>query len=181
MSEFYQVGPELKNQYESDPILKDYLKRAIPSERMKDIESDLSALGEKARGRYMELARQALVSEPKLVHYSPWGERIDEIETSHAWKELDRASAEEGLISIAYKREQGEYSRIYQFAKLYLFHPASAIYTCPLAMTDGAAKLLEAMGTDALKKRAFDRLTSDKPESFWTSGQWMTEKTGGSD
>lgn len=28
---------------------------------------------------------------------------------------------------------------------------------------------------------AFSRLTSRDPELFWTSGQWMTEKRGGSD
>ena len=32
-----------------------------------------------------------------------------------------------------------------------------------------------------LKKRAFCHLTARDPGSFWTSGQWMTEKRGGSD
>ena len=27
----------------------------------------------------------------------------------------------------------------------------------------------------------YSRLTSRDPSSFWTSGQWMTEKGGGSD
>jgi alkylation response protein AidB-like acyl-CoA dehydrogenase len=30
-------------------------------------------------------------------------------------------------------------------------------------------------------RAAFERLTSRDPERFWTSGQWMTERTGGSD
>jgi len=34
-------------------------------------------------------------------------------------------------------------SRIYQFAKQHLFEPYSAIYTCPLSMTDGATRLCE--------------------------------------
>ena len=28
---------------------------------------------------------------------------------------------------------------------------------------------------------AYNRLTSRDPEKFWTSGQWMTERKGGSD
>lgn len=28
---------------------------------------------------------------------------------------------------------------------------------------------------------AYDRLTSQSPDKFWTSGQWMTERKGGSD
>ena len=35
------------------------------------------------------------------------------------------------------------FSRIHQFAKLLLFSPSSGLYSCPLAMTDGAAKLIE--------------------------------------
>ncbi len=34
-------------------------------------------------------------------------------------------------------------SRVYQVAKLFLFSPSSGLYSCPLAMTDGAAKLIE--------------------------------------
>lgn len=48
-------------------------------------------------------------------------------------------------------------------------------------MTDGAARLIEVYGDDALKANAYRRLTSRDPKQFWTSGQWMTERTGGSD
>ena len=34
-------------------------------------------------------------------------------------------------------------SRIYQAAKLFMFSPSSGLYSCPLAMTDGAAKTIE--------------------------------------
>ena len=52
-------------------------------------------------------------------------------------------------------------------------------------MTDGAARTIESLGP-AMKQNAdiaeaFARLTSRNPDNFWTSGQWMTEKRGGSD
>ena len=47
-------------------------------------------------------------------------------------------------------------------------------------MTDGAARFLELHG-DERTRDAFARLTSRDPARFWTSGQWMTERTGGSD
>ncbi len=47
-------------------------------------------------------------------------------------------------------------------------------------MTDGAAKTALANGL-TLPDDALDRLTSRDPDQFWTSGQWMTEKGGGSD
>jgi len=35
------------------------------------------------------------------------------------------------------------FSRLYQLVKLFLFAPSSGVCTCPLAMTDGAAKTIE--------------------------------------
>ena len=48
-------------------------------------------------------------------------------------------------------------------------------------MTDGAAKTLLVSKNAALVERALPRLTSRDPATAWTSGQWMTERTGGSD
>ena len=45
-------------------------------------------------------------------------------------------------------------------------------------MTDGAAAILTATKRH---QEAVARLTSRDPGKFWTSGQWMTEKKGGSD
>jgi putative acyl-CoA dehydrogenase len=36
-------------------------------------------------------------------------------------------------------------------------------------------------GSPELQANAFKHLTSRDPATFWTSGQWMTERTGGSD
>lgn len=60
--------------------------------------------------------------------------------TCQAWKDLKKISAEEGLIATAYEGKFAEYDRLYQMIKLYLFAPVSGLYSCPLAMTDGAAK-----------------------------------------
>ena len=63
-----------------------------------------------------------------------------------------------------------------------LYSPASGLYSCPLAMTDGAAKTLQSSDQTLPEvSEAFERLTSRDPQRFWTSGQWMTEKRGGSD
>ncbi len=178
---FFQLAPQLENQYESDRVLKSYLKRALGPEMLKNIEEDLKRFGQRVVTDVLVMGEEAERNEPVHIPYDPWGRRIDEIRVNKAWYELDKVSAEEGLISLGYKRQQGEYSRIYQLAKLYLFHPSSAIYSCPLAMTDGAARLIELHGTPEMKERAYKHLTSTDPMEFWTSGQWMTERSGGSD
>jgi alkylation response protein AidB-like acyl-CoA dehydrogenase len=72
---------------------------------------------------------------------------------------------------------------VQQFALAYLFHPSSQVYTCPLAMTDGCARTLEVLGggLGATRDRILSHLTSRDPAQVWTSGQWMTERIGGSD
>ena len=84
-------------------------------------------------------------------------------------------------LATAYEPTHGPLARVHQFALVYLFTPSTDLYSCPLAMTDGAARTLIDAGEIALVERAVPRLTSRDPALFWTSGQWMTEATGGSD
>lgn len=181
MSEFFQIPPQLTNQYENDRVLRDYLQWKFPQDLLHTIEPDLQRMGERAISDIYELGKNAEANPPRHIPYDPWGNRIDAIEVSLAWKRLDEIAAEEKLIALGYERRYGAFSRTYQFAKLYLFHPSSAIYTCPLAMTDGAARAIELYGDETMKQGAFQHLTSSDPSEFWTSGQWMTERTGGSD
>ncbi len=181
MSDFYQDPPRLTNTFDSNRWLKAYLKYKLPKEIFAHLEPDLHRFGSLCAGEYDMLGRAAANEKPVLIPFDPWGKRIDEIKVSRAWSELNDISAREGLIHHGYKRAHGEFSRLYQFSKLYLFHPSSAFYTCPLAMADGAARVLEVYGRAEVHSQAFSHLTSDSPQEFWTSGQWMTERTGGSD
>ncbi len=180
MAEFIQDSPQLANQYDDDAVLRSYLKWRLPAAVLAEVEPDLRRLGQRAVTDILALGEEAEMSPPRHVAYDAWGKRVDRIETSDAWHELDRISAAEGIVATAYERAHGAYSRIDQFARLYLFAPSSALYSCPLAMTDGAARFLEVYG-DESTRAVFAHLTSRDPRQFWTSGQWMTERSGGSD
>jgi alkylation response protein AidB-like acyl-CoA dehydrogenase len=181
MGEFFQGGPQLGNQYDGDRVLRGYLQRRLPAGLLAEIEPDLRRLGERAITDILELGQAAEASPPRHIPYDAWGRRVDHIEVCQAWKHLERIAAEEGIVATAYERRHGPWSRVHQFALIHLFGPSSAVATCPLAMGDGAARVIELHGDNWLKAHAFPRLTSRNPDQYWTSGQWMTERTGGSD
>jgi len=178
---FIQSPPVLGNQYGDDPFLRAHLQRRLPAGMLAQIEPSLLELGELAGGELYRLQLQDRLNEPTLTQWDAWGNRIDHIEVSPLWRRAAALAASHGLIAIPYERRHGRYSRIHQFAAVYLFHPSSDVYTCPLAMTDGAARTLTVAGNQPLIERAVTRLTSRDPAQAWTSGQWMTEATGGSD
>jgi alkylation response protein AidB-like acyl-CoA dehydrogenase len=178
---FLQTPPQLGNQYDDDAFLRSYLKRRLPAGMLREIEASLRHLGELAVTDIWQAGLDAETHEPVHVPYDPWGRRIDDIVTAPGWKTLDRIAAEEGIVATAYERKHGEFSRLHQFVRLYLYHPSSAIYSCPLAMTDGAARAIELYGDENLKRTTYQRLVTRDPRQFWTSGQWMTEREGGSD
>ncbi len=178
---FFQTPPDFGHPYEDDLVLKNYLKRVLPAQVLKEVEPDLKRFAGIVKNEMEPLSQEAETNPPVHVPYDPWGKRIDQIKVSRAWDRLHEIAAEEGIVATGYERKHKEFSRIHQFAKLYLYHPSSAIYSCPLAMTDGAARVIELHGTESMKKRAYKNLISRDPKVFWTSGQWMTERTGGSD
>jgi alkylation response protein AidB-like acyl-CoA dehydrogenase len=138
-------------------------------------------MGELAGGSLYELQLADRDNEPVHTPWDPWGNRVDRIALSPLWKEAERISCELGVVATAYERAHGALSRVHQFSLVYLFDASSDVYTCPLAMTDGAAKSLMVHKHQALLDRAMPHLMSRTPSGVWTSGQWMTEKIGGSD
>lgn len=125
-----------------------------------------------------------------------FGHWTGELVTSEGWRQLQKFGIMKGMVATGYENTSpfyGPYARPLQFLRLHLWEPSCANVTCPSAMQDGAARLLQLHLTDSKRadrlgpdqrrvlEDAFRRLTSRDPEIAWTSGQWMTERTGGSD
>lgn len=56
-----------------------------------------------------DLGLQCETQQPYLEKYSAWGEKVDKLVTSPAWKRMHDISAEEGLIAISYERKYAEW------------------------------------------------------------------------
>ncbi|XP_071428266.1 acyl-CoA dehydrogenase family member 11-like [Pithys albifrons albifrons] len=177
----FQEQPETGNPYLEDTLLRSYLKTHLPPKVLEEVHQDLERFGKRLLTKIQPLAWECELNPPVFRQYDAWGQRVDRIDTCSAWRRMKEISAEEGLIAEAYERRYSNWSRLFQAVKLYLFSSSSGGFSCPLAMTDGAAKVIESLGIPGSLKNAFDHLTSRDPRKFWTSGQWMTERRGGSD
>ena len=172
---FFQEPPQLGNQFESDPLLRTWTARFLP-----EAVAELRALGDLAVEHYgKQLADRD--NEPVLTQWDAWGNRVDRIEVSPLWREAQGVAATHGMVAAGYEPRFGARARTHQFSIVHVLSPSLDVYSCPLAMTDGAARTLASSGNQALIDRYVPKLTSRDPATMWTSGQWMTERTGGSD
>ena len=178
---FFQDAPRLGNTYDDDPLLREYLRRRLGPALAAEVEPELRHLGDLAAGRLAALQQADRLVEPRHVPFDAWGRRVDQIELTPLWREAAALAARHGLVAVAYERRHGWLSRVVQLALLHVVEPSLDVYSCPLAMTDGAARTLLDLGNAELVARALPRLTSRDPAHAWTSGQWMTERAGGSD
>ncbi|ODV88555.1 hypothetical protein CANCADRAFT_124475 [Tortispora caseinolytica NRRL Y-17796] len=186
-SGFVQKQPKLENQYHCDAILKRVLKRYIPdAELYARAEPLWINMGDKTiSDNYFRWLSDAEKHPPTIRSLDSFGNPVpikDCIVTSEGWRHLKDECFSEGIVAIGYDRDEwGHYARVVQFGVYYLFSPSSAITTCPFAMTDGCARVLEVYHPQGRNHPVFKRLTSRDPKIGYTSGQWMTERSGGSD
>ncbi|GAA98383.1 hypothetical protein E5Q_05069 [Mixia osmundae IAM 14324] len=179
---FQQLAPLDTDGYASDLALQALLRRLLPPDILPAVDGDLQRFSlYLASESHQTLKRAADEPEPHVVQYDNYGRRIDRLVTSEGWRAIKGVAAQEGLVSLAYRREHGEHSRIHSFAKIYLFAPESKLVGCPLSMTDGAARVLELQGTPEMREEVLPRLLSNDSTKSWMAAQWMTEREGGSD
>ncbi|CAE6411762.1 unnamed protein product [Rhizoctonia solani] len=163
-----------------DPVLPALVKRLFPQSLHTTVVQELSRFGSDVNGYIRDLGQY--VEPPTLIQYDHFGRRIDQLKTSEGWRQLKQVAAKEGMVSIAYDRATfGPLARVLMFIKTCLWTGDSHVVGCPMAMTDGAARALELLGTPHMKERLLPRVLSRDPHLAYTAGQWMTERPGGSD
>ncbi|KAJ1331005.1 putative acyl-CoA dehydrogenase [Microdochium nivale] len=185
-----------------DPVIARILALYLPRAAQKSVGAALHDLSRDVlEPSTLRHAVDAETNPPTLQPLTTFGQvnTVDPLRTSEGWRALKRMGVERGVVSRAYdERTAGSHNRrVEQFAVCHAWSHTSTLTMCPMTMTDGAATLvakhLREMGDDdsaaqrgdgvgrAVFEEAYRRLTSDKPVESWTSGQWMTERSGGSD
>ncbi|CAG7933835.1 unnamed protein product [Penicillium olsonii] len=177
----------LENTYTSDPSLQRTLEWYLPSATLQSVRPHLTQLGAEAISeRVREWSGDAERNVPYVKSHNVWGKRYDydRLITTEGWKQLGKWGARNKIVSAGYDQSLGVDRRTVQYALNYLYSPSSGLYSCPISMTDGAAFILSSrissLPSDHSFHAAFQGLISEK-DDHWTSGQWMTERAGGSD
>ena len=178
MDPFLQTPPRRSNRFRTDRTVRYALERILPTDVFTEAQPELDQMGERAATDLRALADKAEANPPKHVPFDAWGRRIDRIDVDPAWLELVRIGQEAGLVGIPYEDRFGAHARVVQSGLLDLWGPSSATAGCPLTMADAAARVLLNESKE-LADRYVPKIVARR--DAWTSGQWMTEKEGGSD
>jgi alkylation response protein AidB-like acyl-CoA dehydrogenase len=187
---FFQEPPPIQNQLFDDIALQRALKLFLPDSVRRTVQPELTEFGNKVISKEVfDLVADAEHNLPYLKTWNTWGKRRDELITSEGWRKLSAIGIQEGMVAIGYENSHLQYSRPYQFCKYLIWTGSSAWVTCPSLMTDGVAALLRkhlsnpSLAPDQRRalQSAYNRLTSRDADFAWTTGQWMTERQGGSD
>jgi len=186
MPRYVQTAPALPDVYATDPVLRSWLQRLLGEDGLAAAEGPLKNLAADVMGPLRAAHADAEAHLPVLHQYDGWGDRVDRVEVSPGWERLRVAAAEHALVALPYlpdaRATWGAGTRVVQHALLHLYGPESAVFTCPVAMADGAAALLSRSDVDSsVRDPWLGRLISTDPAVAVTSGQWMTESQGGSD
>ncbi|KAL7937034.1 acyl-CoA dehydrogenase/oxidase C-terminal [Trichoderma chlorosporum] len=189
---FFQPAPILPNQFYDDVSFRRCFKLFLPFSVITEVEAEVAALGRDVLSdEVFAWITDAERNKPYLKGSGrdAFGRWHGELVTGEGWRELQKFGLSRGIVATGYDTPYGAFSRPLQYLRLHLWEASSANVTCPSAMQDGAAALLRrhlasrriSEPERIVFEDAYRRLTSRDPSVAWTSGQWMTERSGGSD
>lgn len=198
---FFQPTPVVENQWLEDAALRRASALFVPAPVLNKVSPALSKLGaEVLTPEILNHVTNAEKNPPYIDGdgYNSFGVPKDSaaLVTSPGWKALQDFGLENGVVATGYQKDLAGSARVVQVIKIHLWGASSAMVVCPSGMQDGATSVLiaelsrpppsslpyEMVDTRTrVFKKALSHLLDTDPKNAWTSGQWMTERRGGSD
>ena len=161
----FQEPVQLGNGWLADTAMQGVVHRLLPGPIFSVVEPIISTFAARCAGDVLDMHWDASANPPWLRHFDANGVRVDRIVTSDGWRSLKGVAATEGLVATAYERDEyGQHARVVWASKMLLFGPSSGLYNCPLAMTDGAARMIECCDDEWVKEKALPHLLSRDPK-----------------
>ncbi|KAM7184742.1 Acyl-CoA dehydrogenase/oxidase, N-terminal and middle domain containing protein [Rhypophila sp. PSN 637] len=190
---FFQRLPVLENQFHDDVSFQRIAKLFVPASILDKVGPEIEQLGQEVLSQQIfDWITDAEKNQPYLrgSGRDAFGRPKSELVVTEGWRKLQDFGLARGFVAYNYDTNCGPYNRVVQFLRCHLWEASCANTLCPAAMQDGAARLLQRHlsrqgGLTDIERQvlqnAYNHLISRDPANAWTSGQWMTERTGGSD
>jgi len=173
------------NFYNSDLILKHFIKTFYSKEGIAFMESRLEKLGAEAATKMDKLSQLADKNPPILQKRNALGEDINEIEFHPAYESLKKIAVESGMFHIKWnpdlKQQFKKERHALSFGIGYLFAMVECGLFCPLCMTDGVARIISRYAIEEDQQRLLPKIATLNAEELYTGAMFLTEKAGGSD
>lgn len=200
-SGFFQPTPVVQNQWAEDAALRRASALFVPPAVLSKVSPELHTLGaEVLTPRILAHVTNAEKNPPYIDGdgFNSFGVPKDSaaLVTSPGWQALQDFGLANGVVATGYDKDLAGSARVVQVIKIHLWGASSAMVVCPSGMQDGAASVLiaelarpppaalpkEMVATRTkVFEKALSHLLDTDPANAWTSGQWMTERRGGSD
>jgi acyl-CoA dehydrogenase len=174
-----------QNFYNSDLILKDYLKRKLSAKGMNYMLDKLHFIGKKAAKDMDSLSLDADKNGPELNKRNLFGEDVNEVKFHPSYQSLLQIAVDSYMFKVKWEPKL-RYEFIQErhrlgFASGYIYAMSELGQYCPLCMTDGVARLIDLHCTEEDKKRLLPHIYTTDLKEFFTGAMFLTEKSGGSD
>ncbi|TYL39551.1 acyl-CoA dehydrogenase [Natronococcus pandeyae] len=171
------------NYWRLDRTLERELRRVYNAEEFEWAEPRLESFGETVGHTIADNADYVDDHGPELEPYDKHGEVQNYVRYPAEQFEDERLAYEAGIVADAFEAPSEREKPMplsHNLAMQYLLCYADPGFDCPVAMTAGAALVLEKFGDEALEPY-YEALTSRDYEDLIEGAMFLTEKQGGSD
>lgn len=174
-----------QNFYRSDMLLQHLVERYWNAARKAYFVPHYVDLGEKAATIMDALSLEADKNPPNLVKRNHYGETINDIKFHAAYNALLDIAAGAEMFYPKWNADlraslgNGNHAACFVIGQLFCMSEMGQY--CPLAMTDGVARLIERYGDTADQSYWLPKLSARSGKDLATGAMFLTEKSGGSD
>ncbi|WP_306054523.1 acyl-CoA dehydrogenase family protein [Natronococcus wangiae] len=171
------------NYWVLDRALERELRRTYADDEYEWAEPRLEAFGETVGYTVADNADYVDDHGPELEPYDKHGEVQNYVRYPAEQFENERLAYEAGIVADAFEAPPGRDEPMplsHNLAMQYLLCYADPGFDCPVAMTAGAALVLEKFGDESLEPY-YEALTSRDYDDLVEGAMFLTEKQGGSD
>lgn len=171
------------NYWELDPVVRAEVERTVPETHHGRVADELATIGALVGETIAPNADVVDDNGPVLHTYDRNGDLVNDVEYHPAQIENERAVYEAGVVADSFRAPpNGEQCLplLYNLTADYLLSYADIGLTCPVAMTAGAALVLEQFD-DGTNARYFEALLARDYADLRQGAMFLTEEQAGSD